>query len=124
MLRWQRYLKVGIPDVGAGTGSPRLTAPGIGPVPCSSPSPHIISLSQKQHRVSLCNCSLALPPSSSFPSLFLLPIVTSAMTTEKIHPESPEEFEFIETPPASCITPAEPCGVRTTSVSFVQFVCW
>lgn len=42
------------------------------------------------------------------------------MTTEKIHPESPEEFEFIETPPASCITPADPCGVRTTSVSFLS----
>lgn len=39
------------------------------------------------------------------------------MTEAKIHPESPEEFEFIETPPASSTTPAEPCGVRTTSVS-------
>jgi len=43
MLCWRRYWRVGIPDVGAGTGSPRLTAPGIGPVPCSSPSSHIIS---------------------------------------------------------------------------------
>lgn len=34
-----------------------------------------------------------------------------------IHPESPEDFEFIKTPAASCITPAEDCGVRTTKVS-------
>lgn len=79
------------------------------------PLPRLIFLPLlKQHRVSLCNCFLALPLSSPLPSPL---IVTSAMTTEKIHPESPEEFEFIETPPASCITPADPCGVRTTSVS-------
>ena len=41
------------------------------------------------------------------------------MTEAKIHPESPEEFEFIETPPASSTTAAEPCGVRTTSVSLL-----
>lgn len=66
-------------------------------------------------------------PLQLFPGTFSLPplpsslIVTSAMTTEKIHSESPEEFEFIETPPASCITPADPCGVRTTTVSFGFF---
>jgi hypothetical protein len=34
----------------------------------------------------------------------------------KIHPQSPEGFEFIETPPAPCTSKAEDCGVRTTSV--------
>ncbi|KAK9575579.1 Sphingolipid C9-methyltransferase 2, variant 2 [Aspergillus fumigatus] len=38
----------------------------------------------------------------------------------KIHPESPEDFEYIETPPASCTTPADDCGVRTTSYPAIK----
>ncbi|RDW60437.1 putative cyclopropane-fatty-acyl-phospholipid synthase [Aspergillus mulundensis] len=37
-----------------------------------------------------------------------------------IHPESPEDFEFIETPAASCTTPADNCGVRTTSYPAIK----
>ncbi|KAA8642122.1 hypothetical protein EYZ11_001230 [Aspergillus tanneri] len=40
--------------------------------------------------------------------------------TTNVHPESPEDFEFIETPAASCTTPAEDCGVRTTSYPAIK----
>lgn len=85
--------------------------------------------SLKYHRVSTCNSFLALsifsipPPSPLLPFSFRFD-VASAMTTPKIHPESPEEFEFIETPEASATTPAEPCGVRTTSVSSLVRLLW
>ena len=46
------------------------------------------------------------------------------MTTPKIHSESPEGFEFIETPEASATTAAEPCGVRMTSVGCLVLLWW
>lgn len=57
----------------------------------------------------------SLPLTFSHPSLSSS--IYSSFAMANIHPESPEDFEFIETPAASCTTPAEDCGVRTTSVS-------
>lgn len=71
------------------------------------------------------------PKLSLFLPFHLLPIDTGNVSNSSIlrvdctfqramatHPESPEEFEFIETPAAPAQPPSsDECGVKTTSVS-------
>ena len=58
-------------------------------------------------------------PFRLFLNIVLLKLYLRSLEMSKTHSETSEDFEYIETPPASMpAPPVEDCGVRTTSVSW------